>query len=148
MLERKAKLCWAGTQRLTIRTFLWEGKAWKNPTLEGCRHFFGLFPGLPSSSGCLLHRQAPTELKACSTERESSRAWGRNSEACWLPGGDWARDCCSLLPWADILSVRNLIHSGRVITQLVAASESFNKKWVCLMKRRWLCGSSSSSCLN
>lgn len=80
IFERKAKLCWAGTQKLTIRTFLWEGKA-----LEGCRHFFSLFPGMPSSSGCPLCRQAPKKLRASSAEKDGQRASGRNPETYWLP---------------------------------------------------------------
>lgn len=111
IFERKAKLCWAGTQKLRIRTFLWKEKG-----LEGCRHFFSLFPGQPSSSGCPLCRRAPTELKACSAERDGQRAWGRNPETCWLPrGNDWGNAALSFTgliwrPWAaDTQLTTNLL---------------------------------------
>lgn len=107
--KRKAVPCWdtkANNQNIFVgRKSL--GRMW---------HFFSLFPGLPSSSGCQVCRRAPKELKACSAERDGKRAWVRHPETCWLPREtDWGTAAFSFtgLIWrswaADIQLTRNLL---------------------------------------
>lgn len=79
---------------------------------------------MPDPTSYLVAKNLPPKANVGSGVRDDSGA-GIHICPCPLAHGGAVVGCVNKLGW-PVLSIRTLICSGRVITQLIAASESFN----------------------